>query len=54
LKGKYRLTPLLSAMKRAWQQMCVAQPFGYLKAGVALQRRGIYGLFTAAELCPSC
>lgn len=26
--------------------------FGYLKAGVALQRRGIYGLFTAAEIMP--
>lgn len=26
--------------------------FGYLKAGIALQRRGIYGLFTAAEIMP--
>ena len=26
--------------------------FGYLKAGVALQRRGMYGLFTAAEIMP--
>ena len=26
--------------------------FGYLKAGVALNRRGIYGLFTAAEIMP--
>jgi hypothetical protein len=26
--------------------------FGYLKAGVALHRRGIYGLFTAAEVMP--
>ncbi len=26
--------------------------FGYLKAGVALQRRGITGLFTAAEIMP--
>lgn len=26
--------------------------FGYLKAGVALQQRGIYGLFTAAEIMP--
>ncbi len=26
--------------------------FGYLKAGVALQRRGHYGLFTAAEVMP--
>lgn len=26
--------------------------FGYLKAGMALQRRGIYGLFTAAEIMP--
>lgn len=26
--------------------------FGYLKAGVALQNRGIYGLFTAAEIMP--
>lgn len=26
--------------------------FGYLKAGVALHRRGIYGLFTAAEIMP--
>ena len=26
--------------------------FGYLKAGVALQRRAIYGLFTAAEIMP--
>ncbi|MGL5083877.1 MAG: (S)-8-amino-7-oxononanoate synthase BioU [Microcoleaceae cyanobacterium] len=26
--------------------------FGYLKAGVQLQRRGIYGLFTAAEIMP--
>ncbi len=26
--------------------------FGYLKAGVAMQRRGIYGLFTAAEVMP--
>jgi hypothetical protein len=26
--------------------------FGYLKAGVTLQRRGIYGLFTAAEIMP--
>ncbi|WP_287127816.1 saccharopine dehydrogenase-like oxidoreductase [Candidatus Cyanaurora vandensis] len=26
--------------------------FGYLKAGVALQRRGSYGLFTSAEVMP--
>ena len=26
--------------------------FGYLKAGTALHRRGIYGLFTAAEVMP--
>lgn len=26
--------------------------FGYLKAGVALHRRGLYGLFTAAEVMP--
>jgi hypothetical protein len=26
--------------------------FGYLKAGMALHRRGIYGLFTAAEVMP--
>lgn len=26
--------------------------FGYLKAGVTLHRRGIYGLFTAAEVMP--
>jgi hypothetical protein len=26
--------------------------FGYLKAGIALNRRGIYGLFTAAEIMP--
>ncbi|XTZ11051.1 MAG: saccharopine dehydrogenase-like oxidoreductase, partial [cyanobacterium endosymbiont of Rhopalodia yunnanensis] len=26
--------------------------FGYLKAGMALHRRGIYGLFTAAEIMP--
>ncbi|NJO94516.1 MAG: saccharopine dehydrogenase-like oxidoreductase [Hydrococcus sp. RM1_1_31] len=26
--------------------------FGYLKAGIALHRRGIYGLFTAAEVMP--
>jgi hypothetical protein len=26
--------------------------FGYLKAGIALQRRGISGLFTAAEIMP--
>lgn len=26
--------------------------FGYLKAGINLQRRGIYGLFTAAEIMP--
>lgn len=26
--------------------------FGYLKAGMALNRRGIYGLFTAAEIMP--
>jgi hypothetical protein len=26
--------------------------FGYLKAGVALHQRGIYGLFTAAEVMP--
>jgi hypothetical protein len=26
--------------------------FGYLKAGVALHQRGIYGLFTAAEIMP--
>ena len=26
--------------------------FGYLKAGVTLHRRGIYGLFTAAEIMP--
>ncbi len=26
--------------------------FGYLKAGVTLQRRGVYGLFTAAEIMP--
>ncbi len=26
--------------------------FGYLKAGIALQRRGITGLFTAAEIMP--
>ena len=26
--------------------------FGYLKAGVSLHRRGIYGLFTAAEVMP--
>lgn len=26
--------------------------FGYLKAGIALQRRGINGLFTAAEIMP--
>ncbi|MCL1472304.1 (S)-8-amino-7-oxononanoate synthase BioU [Argonema antarcticum] len=26
--------------------------FGYLKAGIALHRRGIYGLFTAAEIMP--
>jgi hypothetical protein len=26
--------------------------FGYLKAGLALQRRGMYGLFTAAEIMP--
>lgn len=26
--------------------------FGYLKAGVSLNRRGIYGLFTAAEIMP--
>lgn len=26
--------------------------FGYLKAGVSLQQRGIYGLFTAAEVMP--
>lgn len=26
--------------------------FGYLKAGVALQNRGIYGLFTAADIMP--
>ncbi|MBD1921026.1 saccharopine dehydrogenase-like oxidoreductase [Microcoleus sp. FACHB-831] len=26
--------------------------FGYLKAGLALHRRGIYGLFTAAEVMP--
>ncbi|HEY9905411.1 MAG TPA: saccharopine dehydrogenase-like oxidoreductase [Candidatus Sericytochromatia bacterium] len=26
--------------------------FGYLKAGVSLHRRGIYGLFTAAEIMP--
>ena len=26
--------------------------FGYLKAGIGLQRRGIYGLFTAAEIMP--
>jgi hypothetical protein len=26
--------------------------FGYLKAGVSLYRRGIYGLFTAAEIMP--
>ena len=26
--------------------------FGYLKAGVDLYRRGIYGLFTAAEVMP--
>lgn len=26
--------------------------FGYLKAGVVLQRRGIYGIFTAAEVMP--
>ncbi|MBZ8179558.1 (S)-8-amino-7-oxononanoate synthase BioU [Oscillatoria salina] len=27
--------------------------FGYLKAGIKLHRRGIYGLFTAAEVMPS-
>jgi hypothetical protein len=26
--------------------------FGYLKAGVSLQRRGQFGLFTAAEIMP--
>lgn len=26
--------------------------FGYLKAGIALHRRGIYGLFTSAEIMP--
>lgn len=26
--------------------------FGYLKAGIALHRRGIYGLFTSAEVMP--
>jgi hypothetical protein len=26
--------------------------FGYLKAGVSLHRRGIYGLWTAAEIMP--
>jgi hypothetical protein len=26
--------------------------FGYLKTGVSLYRRGIYGLFTAAEVMP--
>ncbi len=26
--------------------------FGYLKAGISLHRRGIYGLFTAAEIMP--
>lgn len=26
--------------------------FGYLKAGVAIHRRGMYGLFTAAEIMP--
>jgi hypothetical protein len=26
--------------------------FGYLKAGLSLQHRGIYGLFTAAEVMP--
>ncbi len=26
--------------------------FGYLKAGISLHRRGIYGLFTAAEVMP--
>lgn len=26
--------------------------FGYLKAGIALNQRGIYGLFTAAEIMP--
>jgi hypothetical protein len=26
--------------------------FGYLKAGIALHRRGMYGLFTAAEIMP--
>ncbi|MEA5467934.1 (S)-8-amino-7-oxononanoate synthase BioU [Spirulina sp. 06S082] len=26
--------------------------FGYLKAGVSLHRRGLYGLFTAAEIMP--
>jgi hypothetical protein len=26
--------------------------FGYLKAGVSLHQRGIYGLFTAAEVMP--
>lgn len=26
--------------------------FGYLKAGIALHQRGIYGLFTAAEIMP--
>jgi hypothetical protein len=26
--------------------------FGYLKAGIALHHRGIYGLFTAAEIMP--
>jgi hypothetical protein len=26
--------------------------FGYLKAGIMLQRKGISGLFTAAEIMP--
>jgi hypothetical protein len=26
--------------------------FGYLKAGIALHRQGIYGLFTAAQVMP--
>jgi hypothetical protein len=26
--------------------------FGYLKAGIAFHRRGLYGLYTAAEVMP--
>lgn len=26
--------------------------FGYLKAGMQLHQRGIYGIFTAAEIMP--